>query len=238
MITIPQRTSLTCARPGSAPFFHPWIGSAACGSDGVRWHVLGESHYSRPGENSYDETPDLTRQVVRDWAFDRSPGSAFFTRVASVIKNQPPEVVERPAAWNAIAYSNFVQRMLDEPRKAPPANLLKAAREAFVAQLYLTGPEVLVVLGSRLWEQLPADNCVKLPPFKFDVEPDWPPVSDAWLYATRRAQGICFTIAVKIVHPSAGYGRWNWQVAAQRAHTAAMCHSNIVEFVCDNYEIL
>jgi len=222
--------------PKAKPYFEAWVGKHAHGEGGVRWHVLGESHYLHSGPDAYELSPLLTQQVVRDWAL-HDKGSAFFTRVACIIANQPAEAIDRAQIWQQIAYSNFVQRPLDGPRQAPLPEDFEAARTCFWGQIALTRPEVLVVLGSRLWEQLPTDFCVKLPPFKFEAGDDWPVIDDAWLYPLLHGREWTFTVAVKVVHPSAGFGRWNWQIAARRAHTAMLCHSNIIEWVVSEFDL-
>ncbi|WP_151954206.1 hypothetical protein [Sphingomonas sp. EC-HK361] len=203
---------------------------------GVRWHVMGESHYTRLEDGAYQRTPDLTQTVISDWALEKSAGGSFFTRVGAVVENKEPGSFDRRSTWEGIAYSNFVQQLLDGPRKPPTPAMLDEARSCFFGQLAISRPDVLVVLGTRLWEELPLDG-VKLSPLQFACEPDWPILEDAWLYPLEIDDTLTFTIAVKIVHPSAGFRRWNWRVAARRAHTAMYCHSNVIEEALATYDI-
>lgn len=202
----------------------------------VRFHVLGESHYDEGPVDEQHLDPSTTKDVVRTWALKRNSGGAFFTRVASVVLNEAPDTFDRQAAWSEFAFSNFVQEFMAGPRIAPSPAAWKDAQTRFFGQLAITQPEVLVVLGSRQWDQLPSVG-VAIPGMKFDVHPDWAPVMDAWLYPYWVAGSLVCTIAVKVVHPSAGFGRWNWRTAAERAHTAAFCHSNVLEWFYDNCEL-
>ena len=222
-------------RVDRSPRFQPWIGAAAMFDGGVRWHVMGDSHYA--GADGYADDPAVTCQVVRDWALQRSAGSAFFTRVAAMILNQEPNSFDRAAAWNGFAFSNFAQRLVTGPRKSPSKEMWDEARACFFGQLVLTRPEVLIVLGDRAWQQLPDDVGVKLPPFRFDVEPEWPAITDGWFYPFEVDGDIVGTVAIKVVHPSAFGGRGDWRIAAARTHTATACHSNILEWIKDTYEV-
>lgn len=232
------------------PFFRPWIGRIAAdriaavrrdrvfGDSFVRWHVMGESHYIRLDEpGAYAANADLTLNVVRDWTASRSSGSAFFSRVAAIITEADPSVLDLPAAWNTFCYSNFVQSPLLAPRLPPTAEQWAQARKCFFGQLAITRPTVLVVLGSRQWEQLPADVGAKLPPLPFEGTTGERELLDAWFYPYWIDDQLAGTIAVKVVHPSAGFGRWNWQIASRRAQTAMRQYSNAVEHVLANYEV-
>lgn len=246
-----NRKRLKAAAVDLPPTFHPWIGSQAAGrladlaenpilgDDFSRWHVLGESHYVRPDDpGGYVVDADLTTNIVKDWALQRSKGSAFFSRVASIVAEASPDQVDLEPAWSRIAYSNFVQSALPGPRQAPSREQWEQARRCFFGQLALTRPNVLVVLGARQWDQLPMEGCVRLPELHWDAGPDWPLVNDAWLYVYRTGEQLNATIAVKVVHPSAGFGRWNWLTASRRAHTAHLFFSNMVEWSKDHYEIV
>jgi hypothetical protein len=226
------------------PSFEPWIGSEHAQllkdvergqtATGVRWHVLGESHYCRPDDpDAYRNHAGLTKEVVRGWALQPSRGSAFFTRVASIIMNRPAGEFDRPAAWEKFAYSNFVQELLSGPRKAPNAAQWADARRKFFGQLAITRPIVLIVLGSRLWQQLPWEVGARVPRMEFKRE--WGPVDDAWLYPYWVGDEFECALAVNVVHPSAGFGNWNWQTAAHRARTAMLFYSNVLESFAERY---
>lgn len=222
------------------PNFEPWLGPRyePLNYDDDLWrvHVMGESHYSRPEDfDRYEAGPDLTRIVVADWAMAPSKGGAFFTRVASMVSNKPADELDRGKTWGGIAYSVFVQQLLTGPRQAPDATQWEDARRRFFAQLALTRPAVLVVLGSRHWEQLPWQVGVKAPPFRFGILPDAPVIDDAWVYPFWDQDRFWCTLAIKVTHPSAGYGRWSWEVAARRVTSAMGCYSNVLEHCYDHF---
>ena len=239
--SVMEKLQLRAGQAGSPPFFKPWVGSRAAAGlatkavYGTKIHVLGESHYDRGGPDSYEITPSLTQQVVSDWALGAS-GSAFFTRVASIVLNQEPGSFDRAAAWQDFAYSNFVQSpVLGGPRISPARDAWAEAREAFFGQLAITRPKILVVLGSRCWNQLPSKVGAAAPSFHYPVSGGCQSVSDAWIYPHWVDGELLCTLALKVVHPSAGFGRWNWKVAADRVQMASICHSNILEHFYDHY---
>lgn len=226
-----SRIEIRAGHVDRSHFYDPWLPAGP----GVRWHVMGESHYINPGDPaSYANSPQLTQQVVKDWALGDS-GAAFFTRVASVVSGKEPTTFDRGEEWHKFAFSNFVQQPLDGPRIAPSSSQFEDARARFFSQLAATQPEVLVVLGSRAWNQLPSDVGAKVPPFRFAVEPDWPEIDDAGLYPFWVEDELVCTLAIKIVHPSAGFGRWNLAEATKRAQTAGYCHSNVLEHFYEAY---
>lgn len=226
-----KRTEIRAGEVSSAPFYEPWLPTGP----GVRWHVMGESHYiTQDDPGSYENSPALTKQVVKEWALGEG-GSPFFTRVASVISGKAPGAFDRAEEWQRFAFSNFVQQPLDGPRMAPSRAQFADARERFFAQLAMTQPEVLVVLGSRAWNELPCDVGAKVPPFQFLLMPDWPAIEDAWLYPYWVGDDLICTLAVKIVHPSAGFGRWNLAKETAWVQTAASCHSNVLEYFYDTH---
>jgi len=197
---------------------------------------MGDSHYVSPGDpDAYDDGPELTRQVVMDYALAQCDGGAFFTRVACVVTGDRPDMIDRRVAWGSFAFSNFVQSPVVGPRIAPTAEQFADARARFFGQLAITRPEVLIVLGARAWNELPDDVGAKAPAFAYSVFPDWSSVDDAWLYPHWVGDELICTLAVKIVHPSAGFGRWNLETATQRAQSARHCHSNVLEYFYDNY---
>lgn len=213
------------------PFFDPWIGERyaqrlAADRDDVsmsgvmhRFHLMAESHYS-------DEPPfaGMTHKAVTELALQPNRYGAFWTKAIQVTENQPAAALDRARSWQDVAYSNFMQDVLSEPREAVPDAFWERGRKAFFAQLAITRPTVLVVLSKRLFAQLPNEGMRV--PWKLTMQPDWPPVEDAWLYGYPIGDARHLTVAVSVGHPS-GYG-FSWERAARRAWSAMAFYSNIV----------
>jgi hypothetical protein len=230
------------------PFLMPWIGSdyaavkvledgeqplSSDALDGM-WayscHVLGESHYGEPREHR----PDFTHEVIHKCAFIRSNCSRFFAKVLEVVANKHISELNREQHWQKLAFSNFVQDLLPKSRKEPQSEEWERGAAAFASQLALTTPQVLVVLGHRLWKHLPRDFGFALPPMRLPQEMYPLPekygdrevsVEEAWAYVYESGGKKRVTIAVYVVHPS-GRG-FDWPIAARRVKTVRVFHSNI-----------
>lgn len=221
------------------PNFCPWIG-ADYGMRAARYfstnppdvngrflHVLGESHYL----GDYPEDIELTRSVVSDWAFGEGRGGLFFRRIAQATQECELDAVDARKAWSGIAYSNYVQSALTGPRRAPSAEQWREAERSFVAQLMITRPTTLLVLGRRLWDNLPSSFGWKCPPLQ--LRKDQPPVTDAWIYPYWRGKQIDLAVAVWTYHPSSG--KFDWRDAAHKILMAEAHYDNLLGWCWEKF---
>lgn len=128
---------------------------------GVRIMVLGESHYS------YEEYTgaNFTQKVIADCAY--VPGFAFFSKLTNVLRGRIdwPTDEERREIWQHVAFYNFVQEFVGgESRIAPTREMWREAQKPFQEVVRTLEPDVILVLGARLWQKVDA-----LPP-TFPVE--------------------------------------------------------------------
>lgn len=230
----------------TALFFEPWIGAdykrlkelegqvLSTEELGGFWaypcHVLGESHYGK----SQESEPGFTRYVIEKCGFTRSRCSSFFAKVLQVVANKHVSHLNREEHWQKLAFSNYIQDLLPKSRQAPSDPEWERGAAAFRSQLAITTPDILIVLGPRLWNHLPRD-------FGFAVEPMRLPrdmfplpqkygnrevvVSEAWAYVYEVAGTKRVTVAVYVAHPS-GRG-FDWHIAAKRVNTVRIFYSNI-----------
>lgn len=227
-----------------ALFFEPWIGadyallrermktdSLEPGVWAYPYHVMGESHYG----NASQHKRDLTREIVQSCGFSSGHGkcSAFFAKVLKVVRADEHPELTRPQHWQKLAFSNFVQELMTGPGIAPTTAQLDRARAGFRAQLKLTTPQVLLVLGQRTWRELPRDFGFPISELQAMEDPAIV-VKDAWAYVYEVAGIKHLTVAVYVIHPSAGGGVFKWEKAAIRARTVGIYHSNLE--VSDQYE--
>lgn len=137
--------------------FLPFVGEKYYTSRyGVRVLVLGESHYG----SEEDNCADFTQRVIRDYAY--VPGLAFFSKLTNVLRGQCdwPTDEERRETWQHVAFYNFVQSFVaGEARVAPTTAMWAAAQAPFEEVVRELEPNVILVLGSRLW-----NNVAELPP--------------------------------------------------------------------------
>lgn len=221
--------TISVGRIDEQPFFQPWIGdqyaaklkrvaNGDLNNGGLhRVHLMAESHYS-----DESPSPDWTKSAVQKLALEKNPDGAFWTKAIQVVEKKPAEELDRQQAWHDVAYSNFIQQPLSQARQAPTDEMWEEGRRCFFAQLAITRPTVLVVLGKRLFAQLPNEG-VRVP-WTLQMRPEWAAVSDAWLYPWINNGGLELTLAVSVAHPS---GRGSQQVRAERAWGALCFYSNI-----------
>jgi hypothetical protein len=217
-------------------FFKPWIGAdyerlrtqiEAGEFEHDVWshpyHVMGESHYGKPEE--YD--PGLTRLMVERCGHHSSHGkcSAFFGKVLKIVTGQELTTLEREEHWRKLAFSNFLQDLMPGPLVPPQEHQWERGRRAFRKQLALTRPEVLLVLGQRLWGNLPRD--FGFPAAEMVSMNGQVTIKEAWAYVYEQQGRKRLTLAVYVIHPSAGGGAFKWRIAAERARTAAIYYSNV-----------
>ena len=221
----------------NAIFFEPWIGAdyrrlqdqlnrrvLQPDTWAYPFHVIAESHYGEAHEN----VPGLTRRIVEDCGFHSNHGkcSAFFAKLLKIVSAEEHPELERADHWRKLAFSNFIQDLLSGPRIAPNREQWDRGRRAFPEQLKLSTPQVLLVAGQRLWRELPTDFSFPLEPMQSLRRPDvWVNEARAYIYEVGGVRHM--TIAVYVIHPSAGGGSFDWAKAAERARTAVEYHSNL-----------
>jgi hypothetical protein len=135
--------------------FDPWVGSRyrTDGLSGVRLLILGESHYGDAGT----ESRSFTSEVVREWG--QKKRLRFFTLTQKLVLGLDPGWVsleERMEFWERVAFYNFVQCFPGpRPRYRPTEAMWKAAVKPFLATLEELDPHLLLVLGFKIYSQLP-----------------------------------------------------------------------------------
>lgn len=219
----------------NSPFFEPWIGSdyqrlREQRDQGVLqpdvwahpFHVLGESHYAELDE--YE--PGLTCRIIHECGFKASKCSRFFAKVLKVVTGKEIAGLNREEQWQKLAFSNYVQDVLTGPRREPSVEQWARGRDAFRAQLRATTPDVLLVLGQRLWDHLPRDFGFAVP--ELTSMDGTVQVKEAWAYVYEEGDAKRLSLAVYVIHPSAGGGAFKWRIAAERARTVLLYRSNIL----------
>lgn len=133
--------------------FKPFVGSNYYNSIyGVKVLVLALSHYGSD-ESNY---PNYTIDVVHEHAYKK--GLAFFTKLTKVLRLSVdyPTDDERKSAWRNVAFYNYVQEIVsDEARVDPTNEMLDNAIEPFIAVYNELKPDVILVLGNLVWDNVP-----------------------------------------------------------------------------------
>ena len=136
----------------------PWIGKnyRTTGFAGKRILALGESHYC---ENASDATEDITRKVIADLFDPQSKHEAYmntYTKFAKALLGCRALTFEdKERFWNSVAFYNYVQFPMSRPRMVPSRGNFKNSEAAFFEVLEMLSPDIVIVWGHRLYNNLP-----------------------------------------------------------------------------------
>ncbi|EFD5358390.1 hypothetical protein [Escherichia coli] len=133
--------------------FMPFIGSKYEDSIyGVRVLVLGLSHYGDDDDNY----PEFTRDVVAENAY--KSGNRFFTILSNVLRLSRDNIndEQRRLVWANVSFYNYIQEIVgDKGRISPTREMWHNANAPFLDIVKQLKPDVILVLGTELWDQLP-----------------------------------------------------------------------------------
>lgn len=195
--------------------FEPWQGALFKSGEGPlgskRLLVLGEAHYSN---EPTDERSTLTQEIIcrlrnRDPKRQRIP---YFTKLERFLAGPDESDESRlKTVWDSIAFYNYVQGYAATvARKAPTAEMWKAARLPFAKVLLEVKPDRVLVTGVRLWNALSHglfDGWSSTP-----VETD----TEESLFRWTSRDGTQHAIATWTYHLSGGFGYSRWRPRLKR----------------------
>lgn len=200
----------------SSVYFQPWIGEAfEEGLWGRRTLILGQSHYQ--WKSDVPVTPQLTQQCIEEQCSGEESG-AHWTKIAMTGIGHKPTLDEKRRFWSSVAYANFIQESVGHgPRLGPPKRqMIEASTEPFLVTLDALRPDVVWVLGYELWNWLPEETSGG-PTIRRDVD-----ALTCWYDLASQPRGSQpekRVLAVRMLHPSAGFSSAAWHtVAVEAAH--------------------
>lgn len=161
--------------------------------------ALGESHYEwKPGviiEN-------LTCELVREQAESKDT-YAYWTKVVTAFLNRSPSKSDKYEFWNSVMFYNYIQCSVgNSPRIPPTRKMWDESEDGFREILLVYQPSCIIVLGERLWNNLP-DYGERGPDLIVDDVR-----RESWLYPTEKGK---FALASRIKHPSwPGFRALEW----------------------------
>ena len=192
-------------------FFNPWVGKnySTGGIFGRRIMVLGESHYcgencSVCGVTHRGGCQDFTSGVVRDYLDqnnEREGWMSTYLKFERSLVNRETTPAESVKIWDSLLFYNFLQVAMQRPRQAGTSEQYRAAAGPFFEVLDRYQPDLLVVWGVRLWNNLPSERWIDGPGLVVDGSP----VSNGFysLPNGKKVRAVC------VYHPSAGYS-WDY----------------------------
>ena len=196
--------------------FNPWVGDHYDQgyAGGPRLLILGGSHYGDQLDSSL--TCRYTRQYMQgQWRH------AFWTNIMQVVigcHHTEITTAQKEAFWQSVVLYNYIQVMVERQRRCPPAGAWQASRPAFEAVLEALRPHALLILGARLWNNLPPATpnsghtdyqCLAMESGELD--------GHTWQYVLPDGHPV---LAAGIYHPAGGFNweRWHPVVEALLHH--------------------
>jgi len=146
----------------------PWVGSLynSTGLNGRKLMILGESHYCGDCDTckKINEKCDFTTWVIENYLLYKNgkvkfaPSMNTFTKFVNVFygKHCNREIITN--FWNSIIFYNYVQKSLKGPRMSPTNEMFKNSLPAFYEILKEYNPDIIIIWGERLWNNLPKNG--------------------------------------------------------------------------------
>jgi len=148
-------------------FFYPRVGkNYEKGFNGLKLLILGESHYCDEkcescGKQSKHDCSDFTKDVFNRY-IDYKKGNGenekwmnTFTRFTNVILENQVDNETLIDFWDSVIFYNYVQSSTKGPRISPTSQQFNESKDAFIEVLEKYKPDLIVVWGHRLWDNLP-----------------------------------------------------------------------------------
>ena len=127
--------------------FHPWVGSNYSSSR-YRVLLLGDSHY---GEET-EAHNRLTQDVITYWCLERKQPGRFFTCIIWTLFGNRDDMDDK---FSKVAFYNYVQRLMPEPRRAPSRDDYEAAKKPFIEVLNKLSPDFVISFGEGMTWHFP-----------------------------------------------------------------------------------
>ena len=156
-------------------FYFPRIGKnyQTTGYNGLKILILGESHYCGERVNceicgklsNRDDCNNFTISVLDDKYFAYKLGHGefddwmrTFTRFTNVFLGNQVSNEELIDFWDSVIFYNYVQSSTLGPRKNPTQQQFSESEKAFFEVLDMYNPDLILVWGKRLWDNLNDDG--------------------------------------------------------------------------------
>jgi hypothetical protein len=187
--------------------FLPWIGKdyANGGVFKKKILILGESHYCedpnecngcRPGIKS--DCNFLTYNAIKGQFTYGEKKHPIFTKLARLLTGKEMiDLTDKEDFWNSVSFYNYVQTSVSgKPGVAPTSEMFQMSFQSFNEVMEKLTPDFLLIVSSRLWENLPGREGVEWPAGPIIEENNI--VERTWYYKGKTKD----TLSIVIYHPS------------------------------------
>jgi len=197
----------------SGIFFKPWKGSKYESNKlfEKRVLVLGESHYE--WDKKIPLYSDLTIDCIKE-QIEGDYTKQFWTNIAITFLNKSPELQDKKEFWDSVAFYNYVQECVGSgPRIRPTNEMWRKSEQGFAEVLAELLPQVVIVLGYELWENLPKLGGYNGPEIIGPEIIEFKQKTDTWRYPLSNGE-TCLAYAIR--HPSYGFSGTYWYPYVQQ----------------------
>jgi hypothetical protein len=202
--------------------FLPWIGKdyANGGIFKKKILILGESHYCddpiecpncRPGVKS--DCNFLTNKVIRGQFTEGEKKHPIFTKLTKLLLDRELHgLQDKEDFWNSVSFYNYIQRSVsNRPGVAPTSEMFQMSFPSFNEVMDKLSPDFLLIVSSRLWENLPGREGVEWPAGPIIEENNI--VKRTWYYKGKTKD----TLSMVIYHPSSRRFSYDYIPLVKRA---------------------
>jgi hypothetical protein len=192
-------------------FFKPWVGRnyENGGIFNKKLLVLGESHYcggcNQCGLKYGKECEEFTKDTVINYLNGvKGNWTPTYRKFERSLVNEYTTNERSKEIWNSLAFFNFLQVDMVNPRKGGIPEEYEEGRVAFLEVLNELQPDLVIVWGiNRLYENLPGKECGWIDGAEFKVDNYSIPNGYYQLNSGKK------TKVIAVYHPSSGYS-WDW----------------------------
>lgn len=186
--------------------FEPWIGDKYHSQD-RRILILGESHHHDPADkpDNLEKEGGLTKFMVQEYITGESgPQFKFWTNFMQAITGKKQWEIDRKDFWSKHAFYNYIQEPLAGPRKAPSPVMWREAWEPFCQIVDELKPTHILVMGKRLWNEIPQDGGREGKTIVVNGNP-W----QTWYFPCKACKGG-EVVSTYIHHPCSAFSSEKW----------------------------
>lgn len=150
------------------PFFYPRVGKLYK-KESIKILILGESHYCseveirdscntcKDKEKCHNWTINGLEEIITKRNYNRSHNTYIKFEKSLSGKESFESIQERWNFWDKYIMYNYIQNALPKARKSPTKSDFYNSQEFFFYILEKYKPQLVIVWGKRLWDNLPKE---------------------------------------------------------------------------------